>query len=185
MADGELQEKPIPERRKARAFRSSRWPAPPQGDSGAVAEAARMLVAAENPVIVADRVARTPAGWSCGRTCRDAAGAGDRSAGRMNFPSRHPLIRPSARRGARERRRDPGLGSERFLGHGQCLSRSAGTASREPITKPGTKLISITRDDLFIKSNYQDFQRYPEVDLAIAADAEATLPSLIEAVQAV
>ena len=32
-----------------------------------------------------------------------------------------------------------------------------------------------------MKSNYQDFQRYPEVDIAIAADAQATLPSLIEA----
>ena len=34
-----------------------------------------------------------------------------------------------------------------------------------------------------MKGNYQDFQRYTEVDLAIAADAEATLPSLIEAVK--
>ena len=34
-----------------------------------------------------------------------------------------------------------------------------------------------------MKSNYQDFQRYAEVDLAIAADAEATLPPLIEAVK--
>jgi acetolactate synthase-1/2/3 large subunit len=49
--------------------------------------------------------------------------------------------------------------------------------------KPGAKLISISTDDLYMKSNYQDFQRFQEVDLAIAADAEATLPSLIEAVQ--
>ena len=52
-----------------------------------------------------------------------------------------------------------------------------------PLTKPGTKLISITAGDLFMKSNYQDFQRYPEVDIAMAADAEATLPALIEAVK--
>jgi thiamine pyrophosphate-dependent acetolactate synthase large subunit-like protein len=53
----------------------------------------------------------------------------------------------------------------------------------QPITKSGAKLVSIASADLFLKSNYQDFQRYPEVDLAIAADAEATLPSLIEAVK--
>src|SRR5437016_305044 len=53
----------------------------------------------------------------------------------------------------------------------------------QSITKPGVKLISITAGDLFLHSNYQDFERYPEVDLAIAADAEATLPSLIEAVK--
>src|SRR5581483_1570004 len=32
-------------------------------------------------------------------------------------------------------------------------------------------------------SNYQDFERFPEVDLAIAADAEETLPALTEAVK--
>ena len=35
--------------------------------------------------------------------------------------------------------------------------------------------------DLYTKSNYQDFQRFPDVDLSMAADAEATLPALIEA----
>ena len=48
--------------RRSCAFRSSTLASPPQGDSGAVAEAARLLVAAENPVIVADRAARTPQG---------------------------------------------------------------------------------------------------------------------------
>ena len=47
--------------------------------------------------------------------------------------------------------------------------------------RPGTRLISITAVDLFTKSNFQDFQRYPEVDVAMAADAEATLPALTEA----
>jgi thiamine pyrophosphate-dependent acetolactate synthase large subunit-like protein len=35
--------------------------------------------------------------------------------------------------------------------------------------------------DLYTKSNFQDFQRYPEVDVAMAADAEATLPALTDA----
>src|SRR4029079_4137354 len=52
-----------------------------------------------------------------------------------------------------------------------------------PLTRAGVKLASITAGDLFLKSNYQDFQRYPAVDIAIAADAEATLPSLIEEVK--
>src|SRR5579864_4259577 len=49
------------------------------------------------------------------------------------------------------------------------------------ITKQGAKLMTITAGDLFSRSNYQDFGRYADVDLAIAADAEATLPALIEA----
>jgi thiamine pyrophosphate-dependent acetolactate synthase large subunit-like protein len=44
-------------------------------------------------------------------------------------------------------------------------------------------LISITATDLYTKGNYQDFQRYPEVDVAMAADAEATLPALTEAIK--
>ena len=47
--------------------------------------------------------------------------------------------------------------------------------------KKDVKVISIRTGDLFIKANYQDFQRYAEVDLAMAADAETTLPSLTEA----
>jgi thiamine pyrophosphate-dependent acetolactate synthase large subunit-like protein len=51
----------------------------------------------------------------------------------------------------------------------------------KPLTKAGAKLISIFSGDLYGKSNYQDFGRYCEIDLSIAADAEATLPALIEA----
>jgi len=44
-------------------------------------------------------------------------------------------------------------------------------------------VISISSLDLNHKSNYQDFMRYTDTDLSMAADAEATLPSLIEAVK--
>jgi thiamine pyrophosphate-dependent acetolactate synthase large subunit-like protein len=47
----------------------------------------------------------------------------------------------------------------------------------------GATVISITAGDLFQRSNYQDFMRYAEVDHSIAADAEATLPALIEEVR--
>jgi acetolactate synthase I/II/III large subunit len=49
-----------------------------------------------------------------------------------------------------------------------------------PLTKEGAKLITISSMDLLMKSNYQDFGQYNEADLAVAADAEATLPLLIE-----
>ena len=62
VADSELQEEArLPTTRNC-TFRSSHCDAARKGDSGSVAEAARMLVAAENPVIIADRAARTPAG---------------------------------------------------------------------------------------------------------------------------
>jgi acetolactate synthase-1/2/3 large subunit len=49
------------------------------------------------------------------------------------------------------------------------------------MTKPGAKLASISATDLNTRSNYQDFQRMPDLDLSMAADSEATLPALIEA----
>ena len=49
--------------------------------------------------------------------------------------------------------------------------------------KPGTKLISISSVDLLTKSNYQDFQQFQSIDISMPGDAEATLPSLIEAVK--
>src|SRR5262249_33630927 len=64
--------------------------------------------------------------------------------------------------------------------HAQTPVNKMGMEAR-PITKAGAKLITISTMDLLTKSNYQDMGRYNEVDLSIAADAEAPLPSLIEA----
>jgi thiamine pyrophosphate-dependent acetolactate synthase large subunit-like protein len=54
---------------------------------------------------------------------------------------------------------------------------------QESHIKPNAKLISISSILLNTKSNYQDFQRFQVVDVEMAADAEATLPALIEAVK--
>jgi thiamine pyrophosphate-dependent acetolactate synthase large subunit-like protein len=183
VADGELQENPISEGTTVRIPKLT-LAAPPAGDSGSVAEVARLLVRAENPVIVVERAARTPAGVNylveLAETLRAAV---IDLAGRMNFPTRHPL-------NLTERGRDVisaadvilGLEVPDFFGaihsYRDQLHRTA-----RALTKDGAKLITITAGDLFLKSNYQDFQRYTEVDLAIAADGEATLPSLIEAVK--
>jgi len=43
--------------------------------------------------------------------------------------------------------------------------------------------VSISSVDLNTKANYQDFQRFQVIDVQMAADAEATLPALIEAVK--
>src|SRR5260370_34285292 len=61
--DAELQENPIADREGLRIPKLAKV-VPPQADSGAVAELAKMLVAAESPVLVCDRLARTPAGMT-------------------------------------------------------------------------------------------------------------------------
>ena len=147
---------------------------PPVGDSGSVAEVARLLVAAENPVIVADRTARTPAGLAC---LVDLAEALQCSvvdqAGRMNFPTRHPLNQSDRARAAiADADVILGLDVADFYGITHTYRDQIERTSRSG-TKANAKLITINADDLYIKANYQDFQRYNEVDLAIAADSRS------------
>jgi thiamine pyrophosphate-dependent acetolactate synthase large subunit-like protein len=71
--------------------------APPQGDGNAVREAARLLVNAERPVIVADKCARTADGVKLLVELAEALQAPvvDQK-GRMNFPNRITSTRPRA-----------------------------------------------------------------------------------------
>jgi thiamine pyrophosphate-dependent acetolactate synthase large subunit-like protein len=181
--DGGLQEDPIsPEIASRLRIPKLTVATPPQGDSGAVAEAARLLVNAQNPVIVADRAARTPAGVAHLIELAETLQAPvvDQG-GRMNFPSRHPLNHSaSARQLVASADVILGLELTDFWGTVSGVRDQLVRTSRS-LVKPGTKLVSLTATDLFTKGNYQDFQRYPEVDVAMAADAEATLPALIEA----
>jgi len=183
VADSELQERPVAADEVLRIPRLTRT-APPQGDSAAVAETARLLMAAENPVLIADRAARTEAGMKSLVELAELLQAPviDR-AGRMNFPSRHPLNHTERSR-ALVANADVIVGLEVADFWGAVHSyRDQITRSWKPLTKDGAKMINITAGDLYDKSNYQDAQRYPELDIAIGADAETTLPSLIEAVK--
>jgi len=183
VADGDLQEDAIAADARL-SIPKLTLAAPPQGESGAVAEAARLLVAAENPLIIADRAVRTAAGLNLLVELAETLQAPviDQG-GRMNFPTRHPLNHTERSR-ALIASADVILGLELTDFWGTVHSyRDQLERTSQITTKPGAKLISITAGDLFLHSNYQDFERYPEVDLAIAADAEATLPSLIEAVK--
>ena len=183
--DGHLQEEGItPEHAAQLRIPRLTTATPPQGDSGAVAEAARLLVGASNPVIVADRCARTPAGITKLVELAEALQAPVVDlGGRMNFPTRHPLNHSANLRGL-VANADVILGLELtdFWGVTATVRDSLHRTSRT-FTRDGAKLISINSVDLNTKANYQDFQRYPEVDVAMAADAEATLPALTEAVK--
>jgi acetolactate synthase-1/2/3 large subunit len=183
IVDGELQENPI------RADASLKVPrltptAPPVGDSGAIQEAAKLLVSAQNPVLIAGRSARTPAGITCLVELAESLQAPviDQM-DRMNFPTRHPLNQT-------ERSRElissadviVGLEVNDFWGAVHSFRDQMERTSLS-IARSDAKTISINSANLFVKSNYQNFQRYPEVDIDIPADTEATLPALTEAVK--
>jgi thiamine pyrophosphate-dependent acetolactate synthase large subunit-like protein len=156
--------------------------APPQGESGAIKEAARMLVAAQNPVIVAGRLARTPRGVELLVELAEILQAPVRDQRlRMNFPTRHPLASSASLAKA-----DVILSLETqdlwSLMHSQTGLNRYGMES-QPTTLPNAKLINISAVELNHKANYQDFGRLLESTLSITGDAEATLPALIEEVK--
>jgi thiamine pyrophosphate-dependent acetolactate synthase large subunit-like protein len=183
IVDGELQENPTPNDAAMHIPKLSPT-GPPQGDSGSVTEAARLLVAAENPVLIAGRAARTPAGMICLMELAEALQIPviDQM-DRMNFPTRHPLNQ-TERAGELIAGADVILGLEvnDFWGAVHSFRDQMERTSRL-VARPDAKSITISAASLFFKSNYQNFQRYSEVDVDIAADAEATLPSLTEAVK--
>src|SRR5438132_3430493 len=157
---------------------------PPQGDSGAAKEAAKLLVDAQQPVIVADRMARTPNGMKLLVQLAEALQARvvDQQS-RMNFPRTHYLAAPPTA----VANADVILGLELadFWGTVNSFTDNGqnGIGVNSPRIKAGTKLISINSSDLITKANYQDFQRFQVIDVQMPADAEATLPALIEAVR--
>ena len=183
IVDGELQENPVASDATLRVPKLTPT-SPPQGDSGAVDEAARLLVAAENPVLIAGRAARTPTGMTYLLELAETLQIPviDQM-DRMNFPTRHPLNQ-------NERSRELISGADVILGlevndfWGAVHSfRDQMERTSRPIARPDAKTISINSANLSVKSNYQNFQRYAEVDVDIPADAEATLPALTEAVK--
>jgi acetolactate synthase-1/2/3 large subunit len=180
--DQELQENPI---RDAESLRVPKFQpvVPPQGDAAALAEAAKMLVEAKNPLIICDRLARTPAGMTNLVALAETLQCGviDNN-GRMNFPSRHPLNQSFRR--ALIGQADVILALEMNDLWGTLTHfRDRIVRTSHPATKPGTKVITLGVRDLFMKSNYQDFGRWQDVDLDIAGDGESSLPVLTEAVK--
>ena len=188
--DGGLQEEPMNEHGGNLYIPKYVRPSPPHADTAALREAAKLLVNAENPVIVVDRTARSQNGVNLLVRLAELVQAPvmDQS-NRMNFPNTHHLNQSGASGQALIRNADLILGLEvsdfwntvnLFIDNG--LEHGLGT--RQSRIKPGTKLITISAAELNQKSNYQDFQRFQSVDIAMLGDAEASLPYLIEAVKA-
>ncbi len=183
-ADGKLQEMELSKAANAKlSIPKLNHPTQAAADPNALREAAKMLVAAENPVIFADRYARSQKGMDDLVRLAEALQAPvvDQQ-NRMNMPTTHYLCQ-SARGGALLAQSDCVLSLEPQDIYGQLnkmtdqLERKTGLKIRQT-----TKVINIGTHDLMVRANYQDFQRYSPADLSITADPEASMPWLIEAV---
>ena len=142
-----------------------------------------MLASAQNPVILADRACRSQEGMKRMVELAEALNAPVVDVGgRMNFPTTHYLSRSGDRRSVIGQA-DVALLLEVADPWGQFNTISDPHHEYRRLSKPDVKTIHISLGDTLTKANYQDMQRFMPVDLAISADAQATLPALIEAVK--
>ena len=102
--------------------------------------------------------------------------------GRMNFPTTHYLCHNDRRR---ELVRDADVVLLLEVGDpwGQFNTFSDPHKRQNWAAKKDVRIISISMQDVYIRANYQDFQRYQPVDLAINGDAQTSLPLLTEEVK--
>ncbi|MFC2952703.1 thiamine pyrophosphate-binding protein [Marinicaulis aureus] len=160
--------------------------APPVADENAVEEIAQLLVNAENPVIVADMFANTPDGMDLLIEIAEAVNAPVVDlCGRMNFPTTHYLCQTA-------NEDDLILDADFILGlevqdpWGVVNRMTGGRRHGAPMRKArdDAKVALIGVNDLFLKSNYQSFQRYFPADISASGDGEATAPLLLEKIKA-
>ncbi len=157
--------------------------APPtraQADPMALETAARWLIEAENPVILADYVGRTPeAVPSLVRLAESLAIPVIDLGSRFNFPNTHPLDLTGGE-------------DEVFAAADVVLAldvfdvekaiSTVDRTSRIPRSrlKPDARIIHISFNDFMVRSWTQEYGRLQPIDLPIAADTSLAIPALAD-----
>ncbi len=153
---------------------------PIQGDTGSLQEAAKLLLNAKNPVIIADRAARNQEGVSALVKLAESLQAPVVDlGGRMNFPNTHHLCLSDLKRSL-VRDADVILMLEVADPWGQVNTLTDPFKTVQSASKPDVKIITIGMNDVSIRSNYQDFQRFLSVEMAIPGEAQASMPVITE-----
>lgn len=153
-------------------------PVPAQADPAALETAARWLVAAEHPVVLADYVGRRPESVRALVDLAEALALPVIDVGsRFNFPNVHPLDLTGAQDDLLSEA-DVVLALDVF-----DLQKAAGTVDRttrvaRSLLGAKAKVIHISLNDLAVRSWIHEQGRLQPVDLAIAADTAVALPAL-------
>jgi thiamine pyrophosphate-dependent acetolactate synthase large subunit-like protein len=156
---------------------------PPVGDPASIDQIAKLLVGAQNPLIVTSRFSRTPAGPELLVKLAESLeipviDTNDR----VNMPTNHYLYQSFNRSLVGQADVVLALEAGDLFG---VLGDVPDEIGRPTVirVKPGTVVAEINSELLVGAGNYQDKQRFYPSDIPVAADAEATLPFLIDAVR--
>ncbi|SNS94440.1 benzoylformate decarboxylase/acetolactate synthase-1/2/3 large subunit [Noviherbaspirillum humi] len=182
MADMDLQENPI-EHEAELSIPPLSPSIPSQADSAALAEASRMLVSASSPLIIVERGARDQEGLRRLVAFAEALNAPVVDLGaRMNFPTTHYLNQTDLR-AQLTRAADVILMLDVADPWGQLNTVTDPFHETRRNARKDVKVITLSFSDVYLKSNYQDFQRFLPVNLAITGDVQASLPAFTEQVR--
>lgn len=153
-------------------------PAPMQANGEALRQAAKLLINAQTPLIIADTLGRNPKTVPALIELAEllAIPVVDKGA-RFNFPTTHPL---DVTDGARDllRAADVVLALDVADLFGSLTTVSKQTRDCEYVTSPGVKLISISMNDMLVHSWAGDYQALQAVDLPMCADTSVAVPEL-------
>lgn len=184
VADADLQEQPIAHAGDIVVPRPS-LVSPPVASAQALETASGLLCNAKNPLIIVDRAVRTSAGMEQLVALSESLNAPVVDLlSRLNFPTNH-YLNHTWLQSKLVADADVILALEvaDVWGVTGTVADVIGRPSRR-LARPDAKVISLSTSYLSGKSNMQDAERYFAASLAIAGDAEASLPALIGAVQA-
>ncbi len=160
-------------------------PAPPQADPRALEEAARQLVEAETPLLLAESLGRTPQARAALQRLAELLAApvvdlADGHGGRSSMPGRHPLHLSDARQElVREADLLLALDVQNLLGP---LGQLDSTTREVRLINPKVRIIAISLNEYAQRSWAHTGQALVPVDLPIAADAALALPVLVDLV---
>ncbi|HEU4342491.1 MAG TPA: thiamine pyrophosphate-dependent enzyme [Candidatus Binatia bacterium] len=153
-------------------------PAPMQADPAALRRAAQLLVDAKAPLIIADYLGRNPESVASLVELAEllATPVVDKG-GRFNFPTTHPL---DATDGAREllQKADVILALDVPDLYGSLTTVSKQTRACEYVTSPAAKIISVSMNDMLVRSWAGDYQALQPVDVPMSADTSVAVPAL-------
>ncbi len=153
-------------------------PAPMQGNPDAMQKAARLLVEAKSPLIIADLLGRNPkAVPSLVELAELLAIPVIDKGNRFSFPNTHPL---DVTGGGREllEKADVILGLDVLDLFGSFTTVSKSTRFSEYVTRPEVKIIHISMNDMLVRSWCSDYQVLQPVDVPISADTSVAVPEL-------
>jgi acetolactate synthase-1/2/3 large subunit len=161
-------------------------PAPtPRPDPAAVQEAARLLVNAELPLALADRVGRSAEAVRALVELAELLAMPVLNLGSSQaFPTLHPMAFAGMNRELL-READVVLGLDCVDLAGASLISPPGHGARNRLETPNTgkKVINVSMDELITRSMSTDYQALPAADVPMLSTPSVVLPLLLEAVR--